>query len=111
IQLAVRLESLAAGMRNGTGGFLKHRALGWDRPVDPAADHFTRQAVVVALGIETEQRDPEAVLAAGGSVAASGIAACPHEVWHHVKPKAQRRVHGCLRDLHWKADTLAAKFD
>ena len=71
---------------------LEERAVGGDGQVDPSADHLAGQAEVVALGVEAEERDAEAVLAARGTVAAAGVAAGPHEDRHHVEPEAERRA-------------------
>ncbi len=57
VELARGLESLAAGVRNRTGGFLEKRALRRHRPVDSPAHHFTRQPEVVAFGIKAEKRN------------------------------------------------------
>ena len=66
---------------------------------------------MVALGVEAEERDAEAVLAARRPVAASGVAAGPHEDRHHVEPEAERRLHRRLRDLDRHGDRLAAEGD
>ena len=106
VELAGGLEPLAAGMRHGAGGFFEQGALGRDGPVDPAADHLAGEAEVVAVGVEAEERDAEAVLAARGPVAASGVAAGPHEDRHDVEPEADRGMHGRLGDLDRHGDRL-----
>ena len=77
VELAVRLEPLAAGVLDGADGLLEQRAVGGHGQVDPPAAHLAGQAEVVALGVEAEEREPEAVLAAGRAVAAPGVAAGP----------------------------------
>ena len=104
VELAVGLEPLAAGVLDGAGRLLEHGAVGRDGQVDPAADHLAGQAEVVALGVEAEERDAEAVLAPGRPVAAPGVAAGPHEDRHDVEPEAERRLDGRLRDLHRHGD-------
>ena len=84
---------------HGADGLLQQRALGGHGQVDPPAAHLAGEAVVVAVGVEAEEREPEAVLAAGRAVAAAGVAAGPHEDGHHVEPEADRRVDRRLRDL------------
>ena len=64
---------------------------------------------MVPLGIEAEERDPEAVLAACGPVAASGIAARPHEHRHHVEPEAKRRLTAACATLTGTAAVLPPK--
>ncbi len=49
---------------------------------------------MVAVGVEAEQREAEAVLAAGRAVATAGVAAGPHEDRHHVELEADRRIDG-----------------
>ena len=66
---------------------------------------------MVAFGIETEERNPEAVLASGCSVATAGVAAGPHEDRHHVEPEAQGRLHRGLGDLDRHRERLAAELD
>ena len=44
------------------------------------------------VGVEAEEREPEAVLAAGRAVATAGVAAGLHEDRHHVEPEADRRL-------------------
>ena len=75
VVLAVRLEPLAAGVRHGADRLLQQQALRGHGQVDAADADLAREAVVVAVGIEAEQRKPEAVLAAGRAVAAAGVAA------------------------------------
>ena len=96
-------------MRDRTDRLLEHRALGRDRSVDSAADHLSRQPEMVSLGIEPEQRDPKAVLAACGPVAASGVAPGPHEHRHDVEPETERRLDRRLRDLDRYGGRLAAE--
>ena len=80
--------------------------------VDPPADHLAGEPEVVALGVEAEERDPEAVLAARRAVAAAGVAAGPHEDRHHVEPEAD----AAAATLAWATltgtvDRLAAEGD
>jgi hypothetical protein len=72
---AVFFEELAAGVGNGSDGLGEEQRLLGQGEIDPAAGVFAGQAEVVALGIEAEQREVEAVLAAGGAVAGAGVAA------------------------------------
>ena len=110
-ELARRLEPLAAGVRHGAGGLLEQQALGRDGEVDAPAADLAGEAVVVAVGVEAEQREAEAVLAAGRAVAAAGVAAGPHEDRHHVELEADRRLDRGLRDLDRDLDRLAAEGD
>ena len=56
--------------------------------------HLSEEAVVITFGVEAEEGEAESVLAAGGSVAASGVAPCLHEYGHHVESIAQGGVLG-----------------
>ena len=100
VELARGLEPLAAGVLHRADGLLEQGAVRGDRQVDPPADHLAGQPVMVALGVEAEERDPEAVLAAGRAVAAPGVAAGPHEDRHDVEPEAERRLRRGLGHLH-----------
>ena len=73
--------------------------------------HLAGEAVVVAVGVEAEQRQAEAVLAAGRPVAAARVAAGPHEDRHHVELEADRPVDLGVLDLDRHRDRLAAELD
>ncbi len=79
-----------------------------DGEVDAPAADLAGEAVVVAVGVEAEQRQAEAVLAAGRAVAAAGVAAGPHEDRHHVELEADRPVGRGVLDRHRHRDRLAA---
>src|SRR4051812_39289413 len=51
-----------------------------------------REAIVVAIRIESEQREAEAIFAASRAVTTSDIATCPHEYRHHIQLETNRRV-------------------
>ena len=111
VELAARLEPLAAGVIDGARRLREQGAVRGHGQVDPAPDHLAGQAEVVAFGVEAEERDAKAVLAPRRPVAASGVAAGPHENRHDVEPEAERRLHRRLRDLHRHGDRLAAVGD
>ena len=71
--LGISLVELIAGVRHSADGLLDHRALLGDGEVDAAADHLTGQADIVAIRIHAEKREAEAVLAAGGAMAAAAV--------------------------------------
>ena len=73
--------------------------------------HLAREAVVVAVRVEAEERQAEAVLAAGRAVAAAQVAAGPHEDRHHVELEADRPIHLRVLDLDRHRDRLAAELD
>ena len=77
--------------------FSSSGAVGGDGQVDAPAAHLAGQAVVVAGGVEAEEREAEAVLAPGRAVATAGVAAGLHEDRHHVEPEAERRRLGRVR--------------
>ena len=74
-------------MRHRAHGLLQDQALFGHGQVDAAIAQLAGEAEVIALGIEAEQREAEAVLAAGRAVAAAGVAAGPHEDGHDVERK------------------------
>ena len=69
------VEALAAGVRHLAGGLFEDQALGRQGQVDAAAVDLAGQPIVIAVRIEAEQRQAEAVLAAGRPVAAADVAA------------------------------------
>src|SRR5262249_15775019 len=73
---------------------------GRQRQVDPAAVKFAGEPVVVTVRVEAEQGQPEAVLAAGGAVAAPLVAAGPHKDRHHVALEADGPVGLGVLPLH-----------
>src|SRR2546426_110103 len=58
------------------------------------SEDFARagKALVIAVGVVAEQRQAEAVLAAGRAVARAGVAAGPHEDRHDVELEADGAV-------------------
>jgi hypothetical protein len=73
VVLRVGVVELVARMRDGADGLLDERALLGDGEVDAAAlMSVAGQTHVVAVGVHAEQGEAEAVLAAGGAVAAAG---------------------------------------
>ena len=83
-------------MRNLATHFFQQHALGGEGHVDTSAIEFTGEAIVIAVWIESEQRQPEAILAASSAVAATGIAPCAHEDRHHIELKADGPFSGGL---------------
>ena len=79
---------LAAGVWHGLGGFFDKQTLGGQGEVQPARAELPSDAVVIAVGIVTEERQHEAVLPAGRAVARAGVAAGAQKNWHHIEPKA-----------------------
>jgi hypothetical protein len=94
VELGLRLEALAARVLDGARRLLDQEALLGDRDADAAAGHLAGQAEPVAVGVEPEEREAEAVLAARGAVAGAGVAAGAHEDGHHVELEADRAVGG-----------------
>ena len=115
-EVAVPFEPLAAGVGHGAGGLEKQEALRGGGRVHPPTGNLLDRAAVVAGGIEPEQREHVAILAAGRAVAGSGIASGPEEDRHHVAAKpghgrirggrhrAHEHEHGNCRNRHDGAD-------
>ena len=98
-------------MADPPAAFFKDQAVVYQRQVDPAAVELPCQPVVVAIGVEAEEGEPEAIFAPGCSMAASGIAAGLHEHGHDVELEADRSFRAGLFDLDGERDGLAFKFD
>ena len=64
---------------------------------------------MVAFRIVAEERQAEAVLAAGGAVTAADIAAGPHENRHDVEFEADGTIGLGVRDLHRRGRGLTAE--
>ena len=92
VVLAVGVEQLAARMRNRADRFFDQQTRFGPRQIDAASALFAGCAIVVADGVEAEQRQSKAVLAAGGAVATARVAAGPHEDRHHVQMETDRPV-------------------
>ena len=112
VQLAVRLEPLAAGVlaRRRWPSRASVLSAGTAR-LTRRPTHLAGQAEMVALGVEAEEREPEPVLAARGAVAAPGVAAGLHEDRHHVEPEAERRLTVACATFTGKVTRLAAERD
>ncbi len=100
VVVVVGVEEFAAGVGHGAGGLLQHQALLRHRQVHAPADQLPGQAVVVAGRVEAEQRQVEAILAAGGTVATAVVATVLHEHGHHVQPETDRPRPGRVLDQH-----------
>ena len=76
-------------MGHGVDRLLHQQAFLGDGQIEPAAGELPREAVVIAVRIKPEQRQPKAVLAPGGAVTTPGVAAGTQEHRHDVEPEAQ----------------------
>src|SRR4051794_38469044 len=106
IHFAPGLESLAPGVRDGPDRLLQHRALGRDREIHATAAHLAGEPEMVALGIEAEEGETEAVLTTGGSVTTPCVATGLHEDGHHVKSEADGGLELGLAHLHRQSHAL-----
>ena len=111
VVLVALLHPRAAGVRHLAERLLDECAFGRQCEVDAAAVEFAREAEVVAVGVEAEQRQAEPVLAAGGPVAPADVAPGPHEDGHHVLLERDRAVLLRLHHLHRHLDGLPAEGD
>ena len=64
VEIAVGFDGFAAGVLHAAGGFFEEEAVVGEGEIDAATDLFARDAVVIAIGIEAEHGEAEAVLAA-----------------------------------------------
>ena len=90
IGFTVRREEFAAGVRHFARGFFEDQTLLRQGEIDAASDRLAREAVVVAVRIVAEQREPETVFAAGGAVATAGVAPGFGEYGHDVFDETDR---------------------
>ena len=98
-------------MRHAADRLEKQEAFARAGQVDPSARQFAGEAVVVAGGIEAEQREVEAVLAPGGAVAAAHVAARPRKHGHHVEAEGERRGRASRHDPQRNLDRVAGVRD
>ncbi len=79
----------------------------------PAAD-FAGDALIIAVGVEAEQRQAKAIFPPGSSVATAGVATGFGEHRHHVEMKTDRPISGGIlhhqRHLHAAAAVLDRDF-
>ena len=99
----------AAGVRHLAAGFFEQQAVGGRGEVQPAPAGLARQAEMIPVGVEAEQAQPEAVLAARRAVTPPRVAPGPQEHRHHVELKADRALDFGLRHLHRHPHDLALK--
>ena len=85
VEPAVGAEAHAAGVLHRAQAFPHDQALLGEREVDAPANLFAREPVIIAIRVEAEQREVEAVLAARRAVACARVAAGLHEHRHHVE--------------------------
>ena len=83
------LDLPAATVGHGVDRLLHQQAFLGNGQIEPAAGKLPREAVVIAVRIKPEQRQPKAVLAPGGAVTTPGVAAGTQEHRHDVEPEAQ----------------------
>ena len=93
-------QYITALMGNGLGRLGYHQALGGRGAVDPAAGNFIKQGGVVELRVISAQRQLEAVLALGRTVAGARRASDLVENRHDVAHKRQRSLLAHVMDRH-----------
>ena len=98
-------------MADPPGAFFKDETVMYQREVEPPAIELPCQPMVVPIGVEAEQGQPEAVLAAGRSMAAPGIAAGLHEDRHDIELEADGPVHCGIFDRDRQGDGFSLELD
>ena len=63
-----------------------------NRKIEPPLGLLVREAIVVAVRIEAEEREAEAIFAASRAMATADVAAGPHEHGHHIELETNRRI-------------------
>ena len=105
------LEAFAARVGNNTDRLLDHQAGLGDGEVDAPTGHFARDAEIVPIGIESKQRQPEAVLAPSRPVATSRVATGLHPDRHDIQFEADRPGLRRSFHLHRNREHLPAELD
>ena len=104
-------ESGAARVGHGGGRLGEQQTLGGEGEVDPPSTDLAGESVVVGLGVEAEEREPEAVFAAGRAVATAGVAAVSHEDRHHIAAETQVGGEAGMFDVHRHRACLVGEGD
>ena len=107
VEFAVGLEPLAAGVRDRARRLAQEQAFLGNGEVHPPARLLAREAEVVAVRIEAEEREAEPVLAARSAVARAGVAAGAREDGHHVEAETGRTI----RERHAHGDRFRLTAD
>ena len=89
--VGIGLQAFAASVRHGAGRFEQEETAIRRRREQSASASFLDQMFVIFRRFETEQRKPEAILAARFAVTAPGVAARLREDWHDLIREINRR--------------------
>ena len=98
-------------MRDEPRALRDEQALVREREVDAAGAHLARDALVVTVRVEAEERDAESVLAACGAVARPGVAAGAQKHRHHVALETGRGNEVCVLDDDGDGHGLSVKLN
>ena len=77
--------------------------------INSAAADFACDPLIIAISIETEQRQPEAIFPAGRAVATAGVAAGFGEHRHHIEMKTDRPIGDGIFHHQRHVDGVAAR--
>ncbi len=105
------LDLLATAVRHGVGALGENQAVIRQGEIDPPSADLTGDPLVVGSGVESKERQAEAVLAPCRTVAGSGVAAVSHKNRHDVEPETEMRILGRPLHMHRHAEGLATGGD
>src|SRR5438445_9241101 len=92
MERAVGAEADPAGVCYRSQAFLHDQAFLGNSQINAPPNLFARQPIIIPVRIEAEKRQPKTILAAGCSVALTGVAACLHEHGHDIDLETDRRL-------------------
>jgi hypothetical protein len=101
----VRRELFPTAMRHRARAFFQQQTVLRQSDIDAAIHKLTREAEVVGIRVITEEREPKAILASRGTVAATGATAIAHQHRHDVVLKRGRSGLRTAPDLHLRRRT------
>ena len=84
------MEARAAGMRYGAQSLLNKQTFLWNGEVYPAGAEFPSDAIVIPLGVISEERKMKPVFTPSRAMAGADIAARSHEDGHHIEAETDR---------------------
>src|SRR4029079_5132362 len=100
IFVAVLLQLVAAAARDSRDALEEEQAVLGRRGEEAPAERLLDQVLVVVTGLEPEEREPEAVLAAALTVAAAAVAAELREDRRDLVREVDERRVDVVLDLH-----------
>src|SRR5207302_399400 len=85
VKMAVRCEPFATGVRDRAQGLFNHQAFFRYGEIDPAADAFASEPLIITFRIVAKERQAKTVFAPRRAMACSGITTGFHEDRHDIQ--------------------------